>query len=144
MGFKGPPVSGSEDMNKETVLLLPVRSLSNSGGGMHVNWRPHYGCPGWCHPLLPGEAKGHPPYPAPPSLRWICLAYSAYMFRLNSSTTNRVEHSGYGASPRAALQHHVEQSKYILGMVNSNTVNLKFHLIRSVFEIFARFLAFHV
>ena len=28
--------------------------------------------------------------------------------------------------------------------VNSNTVNSKFHLIRSFFEIFARFLSFHV
>ena len=27
---------------------------------------------------------------------------------------------------------------------NSNTVNSKFHLIRSFFEIFARFLSFHV
>ena len=35
-------------------------------------------------------------------------------------------------------------SKYRLGMVNSNMVNSKFHLIRSFFEIFARFLSFHV
>ena len=33
---------------------------------------------------------------------------------------------------------------YRSGMVNSNTVNSKFHLIRSFFEIFARFLSFHV
>ena len=33
---------------------------------------------------------------------------------------------------------------YRSGTVNSNTVNLKFHLIRSFFEIFARFLSFHV
>ena len=33
---------------------------------------------------------------------------------------------------------------YRSGMLNSNTVNLKFHLIRSFFEIFARFLSFHV
>ena len=33
---------------------------------------------------------------------------------------------------------------YRLGTVNSNTVNSKFHLIRSFFEIFARFLSFHV
>ena len=33
---------------------------------------------------------------------------------------------------------------YSLGTVNSNTVNSKFHLIRSFFEIFARFLSFHV
>ena len=30
------------------------------------------------------------------------------------------------------------------GTLNSNTVNSKFHLIRSFFEIFARFLSFHV
>ena len=33
---------------------------------------------------------------------------------------------------------------YRSGTVNSNTVNSKFHLIRSFFEIFARFLLFHV
>ena len=33
---------------------------------------------------------------------------------------------------------------YRLGTVNSNTVNSKFHLIQSFFEIFARFLLFHV
>ena len=33
---------------------------------------------------------------------------------------------------------------YKSGTVNSNTVNSKFHLIRSFFEIFARFLLFHV
>ena len=33
---------------------------------------------------------------------------------------------------------------YRSGMLNSNTVNSKFHLIRSFFEIFARFLSFHV
>ena len=30
------------------------------------------------------------------------------------------------------------------GTVNSNTVNSKFHLIRSFFEIFARLISFHV
>ena len=34
--------------------------------------------------------------------------------------------------------------QYRSGTVNSNTVNSKFHLIRSFFEIFARFLLFHV
>ena len=34
--------------------------------------------------------------------------------------------------------------KYRSGTLNSNTVNSKFHLIRSFFEIFARFLSFHV
>ena len=33
---------------------------------------------------------------------------------------------------------------YRSGTLNSNTVNPKFHLIRSFFEIFARFLSFHV
>ena len=33
---------------------------------------------------------------------------------------------------------------YRSGTFNSNTVNSKFHLIRSFFEIFARFLSFHV
>ena len=33
---------------------------------------------------------------------------------------------------------------YRSGMVNSNTVNLKFHLIWSFFEIFDTFLSFHV
>ena len=35
-------------------------------------------------------------------------------------------------------------SYYRSGTFNSNTVNSKFHLIRSFFEIFARFLSFHV
>ena len=34
--------------------------------------------------------------------------------------------------------------QYRSGTVNSNTVNLKFHLIRSFFEILARILSFHV
>ena len=33
---------------------------------------------------------------------------------------------------------------YRWGTVNSNTANSKFDLIRSFFEIFARFLSFHV
>ena len=33
---------------------------------------------------------------------------------------------------------------YRSGTVNSNTVNSKFHFIRSFFEIFATFLLFHV
>ena len=33
---------------------------------------------------------------------------------------------------------------YRSGTVNSNTVNSKFHLIQSFFDIFARFLSFHV
>ena len=36
------------------------------------------------------------------------------------------------------------QTYYRSGTVNLNTVNSKFHLIRSFFEIFARFLLFHV
>ena len=35
---------------------------------------------------------------------------------------------------------HLIQYQYRSGMVNSNTVNSKFHLILSFFEIFARFL----
>ena len=38
----------------------------------------------------------------------------------------------------------VEISKYRSGMVNSNTVNSKFHLIRSYCEYLARILSFHV
>ena len=34
--------------------------------------------------------------------------------------------------------------QYRLGTVNSNTVNLKFHLIRSYCEILAKILSFHV
>ena len=36
------------------------------------------------------------------------------------------------------------QTHYRSGTVNSNTVNSKFHLIRSFFEILARILSFHV
>ena len=36
------------------------------------------------------------------------------------------------------------KSKYRSGTLNSNMVNSKFHLIQSFFEIFARFLSFHV
>ena len=39
---------------------------------------------------------------------------------------------------------HSRVMPYRSGTVNSNTVNSKFHLIRSFFEIFARFLSFHV
>ena len=39
---------------------------------------------------------------------------------------------------------HTIHLKYRSGMLNSNTVNSKFHLIQSFFEIFARFLLFHV
>ena len=35
-------------------------------------------------------------------------------------------------------------SSYRSGTVNSNTVNSKFHLIRSFFETLARILSFHV
>ena len=36
------------------------------------------------------------------------------------------------------------QMRYRSGTVNSNTVNSKFHLIRSCCEYLARFLSFHV
>ena len=36
------------------------------------------------------------------------------------------------------------KTNYRSGTVNSNTVNSKFHLIRSFFEIFARLISFHV
>ena len=38
----------------------------------------------------------------------------------------------------------LNKASYRSGTLNSNTVNSKFHLIRSFFEIFARFLSFHV
>ena len=38
----------------------------------------------------------------------------------------------------------ITEIDYRSGTVNSNTVNSKFHLIRSFCEIFARFLSFHV
>ena len=44
--------------------------------------------------------------------------------------------------PRDNAHHHV--LPYRSGTVNSNTVNSKFHLIRSFFEILARILSFHV
>ena len=40
--------------------------------------------------------------------------------------------------------HLVDINLYRSGTVNLNTVNSKFHLIRSFFEIFVRFLSFHV
>ena len=39
---------------------------------------------------------------------------------------------------------HQPDPKYRSGTVNSNTVNSKFHLIRSCCEYLARFLSFHV
>ena len=45
---------------------------------------------------------------------------------------------------RSILRSSGSHFKYRSGTVNSNTVNSKFHLIRSFFEIFARFLLFHV
>ena len=44
----------------------------------------------------------------------------------------------------APLKFCLIKSLYRSGTVNSNTVNLKFHLIRSFFEIFVRFLSFDV
>ena len=46
--------------------------------------------------------------------------------------------------PRVTEAQHNAEKYYRSGTVNSNTVNSKFHLIRSFFEIFARFLSFHV
>ena len=56
--------------------------------------------------------------------------------------------------PKIMLSHHtflnwnkiipIIFSHYRSGTLNSNTVNSKFHLIQSFFEIFARFLSFHV
>ena len=43
-----------------------------------------------------------------------------------------------------SFQVSIKISRYRSGTVNSNTVNSKFHLIQSFFEIFARFLSFHV
>ena len=46
-----------------------------------------------------------------------------------------------------AIQIYANVAKFVYyrsDTVNSNTVNLKFHLIWSFFEIFARFLSFHV
>ena len=43
-----------------------------------------------------------------------------------------------------AVEVSITQYLYTSGTVNSNTVNSKFHLIRSFCEIFARFLLFHV
>ena len=40
--------------------------------------------------------------------------------------------------------HYSIPRRYRSGTLNSNTVNSKFCLIRSFFEIFARFLSFHV
>ena len=48
----------------------------------------------------------------------------------------------FGTSEK--FQFAYNQSIYRLGTVNSNTVNSKFHLIQSFFEIFATFLSFHV
>ena len=46
---------------------------------------------------------------------------------------------------RTQIHHKVHiMTCYRSGTLNSNTVNSKFHLIRSFFEIFARFLSFHV
>ena len=39
---------------------------------------------------------------------------------------------------------HLIEINYRSGTLNSNTVNSKFHLIRSFFEILARILSFHV
>ena len=49
-------------------------------------------------------------------------------------------------SPLLSLLGKCEQAlrRYRSGTLNSNTVNSKFHLIRGFFEIFARFLSFHV
>ena len=41
------------------------------------------------------------------------------------------------------IEIYVQKVNYRSGKVNSNTVNSKFHLIWSFFEIFARFLSFH-
>ena len=50
----------------------------------------------------------------------------------------------YGVEVGSISQVDVYSLIYRSGTLNSNTVNSKFHLIRSFFEIFARFLSFHV
>ena len=42
------------------------------------------------------------------------------------------------------LTNTINKSRYRSGMVNSNTVNSKFHLIQSLLEILATILSFHV
>ena len=44
----------------------------------------------------------------------------------------------------ALFEQNINKSYYRSGTVNSNTVNSKFHLIRSCCEYLARFLSFHV
>ena len=39
---------------------------------------------------------------------------------------------------------HLPLPQYRSGMLNSNTVNSKFHLIQNFFEYLAKFLSFHV
>ena len=54
--------------------------------------------------------------------------------------------SGFRGGPREIrpTPDSAGKENYRSDTVNSNTVNSKFHLIRSFFEIFARFLSFHV
>ena len=47
-------------------------------------------------------------------------------------------------SDTKALMDTMEECLHRSGMVNSNTVNSKFHLIQSFYEYLARMLSFHV
>ena len=61
----------------------------------------------------------------------------------HSAWTNKYVHFGLKGTV-AQLKKSFVALRYRSGTVNSNTVNSKFHLIRSFFEIFATFLLFHV
>ena len=56
----------------------------------------------------------------------------------------RTLHRLLGVRNQRGVQYTHVVHQYRSGTLNSNTVNSKFHLIRSFFQIFARFLSFHV
>ena len=80
----------------------------------------------------------------------MCPIFISWSFLLNQfelfelATANWVIFNDYYTQIGDVILSRKKKDYYRLGTLNSNTVNSKFHLIRSFFEIFARFLSFHV
>ena len=77
----------------------------------------------------------------------IIWKYSQDLFNIKVGVNNNLRKSQHELLARITNKFNDSSlvlSSYRSGTVNSNTVNSKFHLIRSFCEIFARFLSFHV
>ena len=120
--------------------------------GFHVT--DHYpGCIGPHCTTLQGPGPCHLLHDPPASdIWWSRFETCSNLFTSKTPATRLVLKSGGRLLKHVQIHEHMLQECFLVfllfhyrsGTVNSNTVNSKFHLIRSLFEIFARFLSFHV